>query len=172
MVPALNSKERNKAFWKFILFFSITVVVIIMAVFVNFIVPSKENKILRDKAKVYEAHMSAEEKFTIAIQETDRLLDSLDRPDVNDVYVNQLIGVKISQMTTLQASNSDASKKDKLFLDILLKYQQTKSRLSKLGDAATALQKSKSEYTECQQLLNEARQTITQYQMLQKNGGL
>lgn len=172
MVPALNSKERNKAFWKFILFFSITVVVIIMAVFVNFIVPSKENKILRDKAKVFEAHMSAEDKLTLGIQETDRLLDSLDKPGVNDVYVNQLIGGKISEMTTLQAGNSDASKKDKLFLDILLKYQQAKSRLSKLGDASAQLEKYKSELTQCQQSLNGANQTISQYQMLQRNGGL
>lgn len=168
MVPALNSKERNKAFWKFILFFSISVVVIVMAVFVNFIVPRKENKILKEKARVYQAHTSAEEKFAAAIQETNSLLDSLDKPGVNELYINQMIGSKISEMTTLQANNPEAGKGDKLFLDILLKYQQSKSKLSKLGNAAEELEKYKRDLNQCRQDLNGANQTIS---LLQRNSG-
>jgi hypothetical protein len=72
-------------------------------------------------------------------------------------------------MTTLQTNNEEASKADKVFLDILLKYQQTKNKLGKLGDAATQLEKYKSDLTQCQTALNGANQTIS---LLQRNGGL
>lgn len=169
MVPALNNKERNKAFWKFILFFTISVVVIVMAVFVNFIVPSKENKILKEKAGKFQAHASAEEKFTAAIIETDKLLDSLDKPGVNEQYITQLINSKINEMTTLQNDNKDvAGKDDNVMLQVLLKYSQTKSKLSKLGNASQELEQYKRDLQTCRQELNGAQQTIT---LMRNSGG-
>ena len=162
MAPALNSKDRNKAFWKFVLFFTISVVVICMAVFVNFIVPSKENKILKEKAGKFQAHASAEEKFSAAIIETDRLLDSLDRPGVNEEYITQLINSKINEMTKLQSDNKEAAgKADNAILQVLLKYSQTKSKLSKLGNASQELEQYKRDLQTCRQELNSAQQTIT-----------
>jgi DNA repair ATPase RecN len=111
---------------------------------------------------VFQAHTSAEEKFASAIQETGNLLDSLDKPGVNEQYITQQINSNINAMTTMQADNGDAAgKADRAILDVLLKYSQTKSKLSKLGNAAEELEKYKRDLNQCRQELNGAQQTIS-----------
>jgi hypothetical protein len=169
MAPALNSKERNKAFWKFVLFFSISVVVICMAVFVNFIVPSKENKILKEKAGKFQAHASSEEKFSANLLEVDKLLDSLNSPGVNEVYITQLINSKINEMTKANHDDKEAAgKADQIILDVLLKYSLTKSKLSKLSNASQELESYKRDLQACRLELEGARNTIT---LLRNSGG-
>ena len=162
MDQVLNAKERTQAFWKFILFFVISVVAIVLAVFFNFQVPKKQNTILKEKTDLYQAHITAEEKFVAAMKEANELLDSLDKPGANVTYLNQLISKKLSMMDPIQMNdNSAASKQDKIFLDVMVKYQQTKTKLISLNDAAAQLDKYKADLAQCNQELNQARQTIS-----------
>jgi len=162
MEQVLNAKERTQAFWKFILFFLIAVTAIVIAVFFNYQVPKKQNLILKEKTDLYQAHTTAEEKFVAAMEEANELLDSLDKPGANVMYLNQLISNKLSMMSALQtADNSASSKQSKIFLDVMLKYQQTKTKLISLGDAAAQLDKAKADLAQCNLELNQARQTIS-----------
>ena len=49
MLQILNSTERNQAFLKFLLFFLITVSLIVWAVYFNVNMPRKENVILKSE---------------------------------------------------------------------------------------------------------------------------
>jgi hypothetical protein len=172
MQQVLNAKERTQAFWKFILFFLVAIVAIVLAVFFNYQVPKQENSILRERTSEFTAHSMTEQKFTAAMQETNSLLDSLDKPGVNVAYINQLVSNKLTELTTLQLQekdNTSASKEDAIFLDIMVKYQQAKMKLINLGDASAQLDKAKADLNQCNAELNQARQTIRMYQST--NGG-
>jgi hypothetical protein len=169
-MEALNVKERSQAFWKFVLFFVFAVAAILLAVFFNYQVPKKENKILRDKADLYQAHTASEEKFAAAMGEANEYLDSLDKPGANVAYLNQLIGNKLAELTILQTKdNSAASKEDKIFLDIILKYQQSKTKLLELKDASDKLQKLQNDYNQCAQDKERLQTTLSFYQRAGNN---
>jgi hypothetical protein len=172
MQQVLNAKERTMAFWKFILFFVVAVVSILLAVFFNTQVPQKENTRLKEKTNTYAAHISMEQKFTSAMQEAVSYLDSLDKPGTNVAYVNQLVSNKISEMNALQTQgkqDGSAGSENAVLLDVMFKYQQAKMKLVSLNDAATQLEKAKADLNQCNAELNQARQTIRLYQ--NTNGG-
>ena len=160
MEQVLNAKERSQAFWKFLLFFFIAVIAIVLAVFFNYQVPKKMNTLLIKRADQYQVHSFAEEKFTGILQETNLLLDSLDKPGANVAYLNQLISQKLAEMTPLK----DNSASNRISFDITLKYQQAINKLVKLNDAATQLEKAKNDLSQCNQELQQVRQTLKMYQ--------
>lgn len=159
MDQVLNAKERTQAFWKFLLFFLIAVSAIILCVFFYYQVPKKQNAILKEKTDQYQKHTTSEEKFTAAMLDANVLLDSLDKPGANVVYLNQLIAGKLAVMTDLH--NADASRQSQIFLNIMSKYQEAKTKLIGLKDVSTQLEKVKNDYNQCNTQLEQARNTIS-----------
>ena len=51
MQKPLNTSERSSAFWKFFLFFILSVIMVTSAVYFNFRLPHKENELLKEKAE-------------------------------------------------------------------------------------------------------------------------
>lgn len=63
MQQPLNLKEHNQAFFKFLFFLAVTIAMIGGALFINFEVPTRELKILRERSDNYRNHIIAQETF-------------------------------------------------------------------------------------------------------------
>src|SRR5690606_16554542 len=93
-----NYKERNVAFLKFILLFTITCSLIVMAVFFGTRLPLEENGYLRDKMKNMESKAHDERKFASRMEGVKSMLDSMDLPNVNVDYLQQLISAELADI--------------------------------------------------------------------------
>src|SRR5438093_495212 len=94
MEQILNAKIRNQAFGKFILFFVITVAIVVMAVYFNFIgVPANENQLLREKVRSYEDQTYRQEQFLTAMETSKKLIDSMGRSE----QLNPLLDKEIAE---------------------------------------------------------------------------
>ena len=162
METVLNARERSIAFWKFLLFFLIAVVAILLAVFFNYQVPRKENVYLKQVTADYKDHMTSEQRFTALIEEANGKLDSLDQAGVDVHFLNGQIGTTLGKI-----DNTDLSKEDKMFLNIILKYHEAKKKLIELKDASDKYEKLKNDYNQSQ---NELRDTKTNLQLCLNRG--
>ena len=155
-------QRKINSLLKFLLFFFIAVVAIVLAVFFNYEVPKKENIYLKEVTADYKQHMTSEQKFTALLEEANGKLDSLDQPGVDLHFLNGQIGATLGKI-----DNADLSKEDKMFLNIILKYHEAKKKLIELRDAADKYEKLKNDYTQCQ---NELRDTKTNLQICLNRG--
>jgi len=63
MQKPLNAKEHNQAFAKFLFFLVLTLLMLSGALFINFEVPNRELKILRERSDNYRNHLLAQENL-------------------------------------------------------------------------------------------------------------
>ncbi len=136
MQKPLNAKERNNAFLKFLLFLIITVAMICGAVYYNFDIPHKENRLLKEKVEQNRIQMMAQEKFTNKLVEVKQLMDSVGKPGVNTLYLNQLVSAKLKELTELQFIDSTVqAKMNRTVLSTYLDYNKVKTEMVNMGDA-------------------------------------
>src|SRR5690606_23061785 len=93
-----NYKERNIAFLKFILLFTITCSLIVMAVFFGMRLPTEENAYLREKMQILESNAHAERQFASKMEDVKVLLDSMDLPNVNVDYMQHIISTELAEI--------------------------------------------------------------------------
>jgi len=77
MEHVINAKLRNQAFWKFMIFFVVTVLIVITAVFFDYDVPNKENALLRGKIDDYETQSYNQQQFIASMEAAKKLIDSM-----------------------------------------------------------------------------------------------
>lgn len=107
----INQQERNKAFWRFLMFFVITVGVMLATVLFSANVPFVENEKMKAKMKVADDEKDFLAAFENDIQQTINLLYSLDtlrNPSPADVEIEakltEMYG-RIQKKDTLSARN-------------------------------------------------------------------
>lgn len=153
-----NTKERNIAFLKFVLLFTLTCAVVVLAVFFGTRLPVKENEYLRDRLRSMEQQLEAERQFAGKMEGVKYLLDSMDMPNVNPDYMQQLIS---SELATVQSAipMSDSTYRQKMYSNVLQTYLELKTAkhsLIKMKD----VEKSISEYSKLvDQYSEELKQT-------------
>jgi len=158
MQKILNSKERNEAFLKFLLFFCITVALIIIAVYFNFRLPLKENSKLREKITLQTQEEMNQEKFTENMDKAMAYLDSLDKDPKNMESIEILLTGKIRDLATLQEKGySPYAKMNKVIIERMIELKDQKKQLFKLSDKANTL-------TEMEKKLQYAETQLTQKQ--------
>jgi Type VI secretion system, TssO len=139
MQQVLNSQERRQAFFKFLLFFVITLVLVIWAVFFNFSrLPLKESDVYRQELQGYRAEEANQTTFVDKMKEAVLLLDSLDKPGVNANIISYAFDSKLSEVTKYQSTgNSLFTQMDK---EIIFRLQQAKEQKIKIKkmEASTA----------------------------------
>jgi hypothetical protein len=94
----LNQVERRKALTNFLIFFTITVALIIAAVLFSVEVPFKQNEQLREQMSIVEQERDFAERFVTKMKETIQLLDSVNKnevrsPEILDNKIQTNIGV-------------------------------------------------------------------------------
>jgi DNA repair ATPase RecN len=154
MQQVLNSQERTQAFFKFLLFFVITLVLVIWAVFFNFSrLPLKESAVYRQELEAQRAQEVNQTTFVNKMKEAAILLDSLDKPGVNANIVSYAFDSKLSEVNQYQSTgNSLFAQMNKEIINRLTQAKEQKIRLKKLevssagsGELQAALDKCKNE---------------------------
>ncbi len=100
-MKAQNSQVRNAQFGRFLLFFFITIAVMILTVFFGVQVPAKENTQLKDQIALQEDQILFQREFNKLNIEVTQLLDTLNKPEVNIELTEGRITAKIQQMDAL-----------------------------------------------------------------------
>ncbi|MCS3532781.1 type VI secretion system transmembrane protein TssO [Chryseobacterium sp. JUb7] len=89
-MEVLNKGERSKAFSMFILFFIITVVVLITAILFNAYFPFKENSLLKSENARMKKEMETQDKFSFQLEKVKAAADSIGVPNQNDFFNEKL----------------------------------------------------------------------------------
>jgi hypothetical protein len=98
----LNQPERRKAFTNFLIFFIVTVLIIVAAVFFSIQVPFRQNDQLRDQMNVVEKERDFSETFANKMGETINLLDSINKKEVQSPeLVDNKIQLNITAMNEM-----------------------------------------------------------------------
>jgi hypothetical protein len=134
----LNRAERNNAFLGFLLFFLLTIGVIITVIFFSIEVPIKETEQLRNDVSTLESEKQLSNAFADAMKEA---VDELNKFDVKDEKreltdaINQNVEFKIKKMNQLI---SDMPKNDTsvyaLVIQSLRDLNEAKTKLRKFED--------------------------------------
>lgn len=161
MPTVLNSRERNRAFLKFLFYFIISVCLISGAIYFDTRMPSKENDVLREQVARYRSQSIAQEKFVNSMDEAKIMIDSLKQPGVNSAYLNQQIAAKLRELADLQYKDSSMySRMNKNVLDLYLRYQDATNKMTSMGDLPRQLEDYKSKYEQAQRDLDQTRRDI------------
>lgn len=80
MLQVLNSRERARAFVQFLVFFLVTIILILTASFFDFFVPAKENDNLYSRLEVENRQDQQEQQFVNSMLLAKSLLDSVNKP--------------------------------------------------------------------------------------------
>lgn len=107
MTP-LNHAERKKAFLNFLIFFTITVTIIITVVFFSIQVPFDDNKRLRDQIAEFQEQRETSRTFQLEVTETSNLLKTLDSKDVQHAAVDAQIEARLTTLNNLIRSVPDS----------------------------------------------------------------
>lgn len=89
-MEVLNRRERSRAFSFFILFFVITVIVLLFAVFFNAYFPFKENSLLKIENAKMKREMETQDKFSFQLEKVKSAVDSIGVPGQNDFFNEKL----------------------------------------------------------------------------------
>jgi len=160
MQQVLNNHERTQTFIKFLLFFFITVLVVVFAVFFDFRMPSVENKLL--KSEVYDQRQMAanQDRFSNKHQVVTALLDSIERHPENADQIRLEFTNRLTELNNLNtATESGMTTTGKLntalingfakMNDLIKKNEDLTKKLKRIEDLETQLR-------ECREKLKES----------------
>lgn len=89
-MEVLNKTQRRSAYWLFVLFFVITVSVLVTAVFFNAYFPFKENSLLKIENTRMKKEMETQNKFSFQLEKVKLAVDSIGMPKQNDFFNEKL----------------------------------------------------------------------------------
>jgi len=154
-----NAKERNIAFIKYILLFIVTTGLIILAVFFGYRLPIKENAYLRDKIKTMELQIGEERRVAFKLESIKTLIDSMDMPNVNADYLQQLASSELADVQN-GISTTDTTFRKKMYSSLVqtfLELKNSKHALIKMKDVKMTMD-------ECSKLVDKYKSDMEQTQ--------
>ena len=163
----LNQAERRKAFLNFLLLFTITIAVVIIAVFFSMQVPFAENKKMKTQLNAYRTAQSFEAKFAANMTDPQTLLTRLSPTQTDSAdYLNSQVSEMLSRLSALKNSDSTAIGSDNIYaktLSALYDLNNTKYRLAKFGSQSDDMSKLQQEKESLTQRINDANNYIAQF---------
>lgn len=127
MQQILNSQDRNQAFLKFLLFFLITIILVVIAVYFNFRIPVKESNYYKTELERKRSQDSAQARFIAKLEEVGPMLGKLDSSGKLDNLLPQQIDKVIGQLDETKSNSNDLySKSNKAIVD---KFQVLKTKI-------------------------------------------
>jgi hypothetical protein len=154
-----NAKERNIAFIKYILLFIVTAGLIVLAVFFGMRLPIKENAYLREKIRTMEQQIGEERRFIGKIQNIKVVIDSMELPNVNADYLQQLVSSELADVQNMVPTN-DTTFRKKMYSSIIQTYlelKNAKNSLIKMKDIKLTMD-------ECSKLVDKYKSDVEQTQ--------
>jgi hypothetical protein len=90
MSTAINLKEHNAAFTKFLILFLVTVAMVAGAIYFDFQTPQKELEILRERSDLLRDQNLAQENYKRTLVETIAVIDRLDSSTSKAIIASEL----------------------------------------------------------------------------------
>lgn len=157
-----NIKERKSSFIKFVLLFVVTTATIMAAVFFNFRIPKKENSLLKERAINVEREMEFQRSFAKEIKAVQGMLDSLEQPGQNVLFINELIGGKLADMQN-SIPRKDSTYRYDMYSGIVKTFsdlQEAKKELIDLSDTKKRIEDYKEELQKTRLELNNTKRDL------------
>ena len=161
MTP-INQVERRKTFWNFMLFFVLTVGVILASVLFSFTVPIKEAEKLRKESEAIKNERPFIDEFEAKMLETMNLLDSVNIA-VNPYRIENRISGNLAAMTEI--NSKDITSLKTLFsriIENLNTLQSTKAQLRSVNATAEEIAKKDREIEQLKRDVNQREESIMQ----------
>jgi hypothetical protein len=170
MQQVLNSKERNEAFLKFLVFFLVTVALVVLAVFFDYRLPISENKALQEEVSIHHQQEVSEAKFVAKMNEALQLQDSIEKGGVNVDQIDISLGAKLQEMEILRQKDDPSSygRMNNIIMDKLFQLQQARQSVRNLKKSSDQVEKLKSDLNSATTQLAEANNELD---AIRKNGG-
>jgi|APTNR8051073442_1049403.scaffolds.fasta_scaffold12328_3 hypothetical protein len=156
----LNKNERARSFWKFLALLLGVIALSIAAVFVNYKVPYVENEILRSQNAKFESQLGNDFSFYQKLDTVRQLLDKINNPGENVVYLDQFIS---STLVEMGKNLSDTTSRKEFYSNIIaqsLELQKAKKQLRDLGGASKDVETYKSDLEKLSRDLDNAKRDL------------
>ncbi|MCD2423577.1 type VI secretion system transmembrane protein TssO [Niabella pedocola] len=154
----INAKERQQAFWKFLLLFILAVGLVLLAFYFDTLVPTKDNRVMRQQLNNFKLQEAAQDRFVQTMDETKVLIDSLRKPGSQKAYLNSLIMEKIRTLNNLQYKDSSMySRLNTNVIDVFQRYLEATNKITDIGDMPTEVEKLKADNAQLSRDLTECR---------------
>lgn len=120
-MEVLNKQERQKAFIAFLIAFSLTFSVMLLAVSFNFYMPNAENKMLKAENEMMKREYNYQTNFSVKIDSVRMIVDSINSPKVDNDFQQRLANVMVADI--YQKIPKDSTDNKKLYGNIILAYK-------------------------------------------------
>ena len=91
----VNKEQRTKAYWFFVLFFALTVTIVVIAMFANVHFPFEENKLLKEKNAKLEKDIAIQNHFAADLEKVKVAVDSIGVSNLKDDFFNEKLALSI-----------------------------------------------------------------------------
>ena len=91
----VNKEQRTKAYWFFVLFFAITVTIVVIAMFANVHFPFEENKLLKEKNTKLEKDIAMQNHSAADLEKVKVAVDSIGVSNLKDDFFNEKLALSI-----------------------------------------------------------------------------
>jgi hypothetical protein len=131
--------------------FLITVALTVSALFINFRIPVSENQLLKTGYENVNRELEFQSDFTKKFNEVKEILDTIDHPGANTLYLEQLVSSKLAGMKEAIPAK-DSLRQRKMYdyiIQSLLSLQESKRNLK--------------EFSHSRELITQYQQNLQQY---------
>ncbi|HEX8547979.1 MAG TPA: type VI secretion system TssO, partial [Cytophagaceae bacterium] len=135
----LNKSERVKTFFIFLVFFLLTVGLILVAAFIDVKVPAKEIEVLKAENSKLSRELEFQKRFSKKIYEVKSLLDTINQANSNALYLEQVASSKLAAMKE-SIPPADSLREKAMYdyvIQILLSLQENKRNLRDSRESKT-----------------------------------
>jgi Type VI secretion system, TssO len=158
MSKPLNIKEHNNAFLKFFLFFLVTLIMAVSAVYFNFKVPNKELAILRERSELLRNQQINQENYKRTLNEIMMVFNKLDSSTSKAMVESELTGKLEALRTAASIEDSTASQKlNQVVFGLVNEYRNAKFKLFDLKDFEQEIKKKNDKIQELGRDLDDCR---------------
>jgi hypothetical protein len=127
MAQAINLKEHNAAFTKFLIFFLVTVAMVTGALYFDFSTPKRELEILRERSDLLRDQNLAQENYKRTLMETIAVIDRLDS-STSKAIVSSELEPKIAILKNAAKVDDSTSAKNlnEIVTNLVIKYKNAR----------------------------------------------
>ena len=166
MPHVINSNERNQAFFKFMVFFLITTILIVSAVYVDFRgLPRQRQTLLEREFANRRAETQMQRQFVLQMEKAKTLLDSLENSGKDRAKVESSLTLKLNDMqSTRQADTSLNGKLNGTILESFMDLRLLKKELQELRALPAKVAELEAKLKDAESSLDEYRSRPQQVQ--------
>jgi hypothetical protein len=157
MQQVINANERRNAFWQYLIFFLLTVGLIVTAIFFNFHLPKEVNRVLRTEVTIQRQETLQQEEFVSVMREAKLLLDSLEKPGTNEGLIIGKLEEKIKELSNIQLNEGSLNgQTNKALVNMFWDLSQARKALKTLGEKTIKISQLETDLSQCKGDLNTA----------------